>query len=54
MDYIELEWGGAEEQVKEMNAGNPDAKNWLEEAMMVLEQVVCICNLSAVVVLCIQ
>ena len=41
MDYIELKWGGAKEQAEEIDVGNPNAKNWHEEAMNVLEATVC-------------
>ena len=41
LDYIELKWGGAKEQAEEIDAGNPNAKNWHEEAMNVLEATVC-------------
>ena len=40
MDYIELEWGGAKEQAEEIDVGNPNAKNWHEEEMNVLEATV--------------
>ena len=41
MDYIELEWGGAEEQEEEIARGNAKAKNWMEEATKILEFEVC-------------
>ena len=37
MDYIKLEWGGAEEQEKEIDEGNLGVKNWVEEAMKIVE-----------------
>ena len=37
MDYIRLEWGGAEEQEEEIEKGNLGAKKWVEEAMRILE-----------------
>ena len=37
MDYIKLEWGGAEEQEKEIDESNLGAKNWVEEAMKIVE-----------------
>jgi hypothetical protein len=40
LDYIELSWGGAEEQKKEIDAGNHDAKNWKDEARKVIEKTV--------------
>ena len=41
MDYIEHEWGGAEEQAKEIAEGNPFAINWHQEAMDIVEAAVC-------------
>ena len=38
--YIKLAWGGAEEQEAECKAGNPDAKNWQDEAHKILEGMV--------------
>jgi len=38
--YIELAWGGAKEQEAERRAGNPDAKNWQDEACKILEKTV--------------
>ncbi|KAI9512980.1 hypothetical protein F5148DRAFT_1279246 [Russula earlei] len=38
LDYIELSWGGAEEQVKECAKGNHNAKNWQDEALKVVEE----------------
>ena len=40
LDYTELTWGGAEEQKKEFDAGNHDAKNWKDEARKVIEKTV--------------
>jgi hypothetical protein len=40
--YIEMTWGGAEEQEAEQVAGNPRAKNWQDEAQKVLESAVSI------------
>ena len=31
--YIEMAWGGAEEQKNEHEAGNSDAKDWHDKAM---------------------
>jgi hypothetical protein len=39
--YIELVWGGEKEQKEEMAAGNQNAKNWQDEALKILENVVC-------------
>jgi hypothetical protein len=38
--YIEMTWGGAEEQVAERDAGDPWAKNWQDKAQQVLESAV--------------
>ena len=40
LDYIKLAWGGAEEQAAERAAGNHYARNWHEEALEVIEDVV--------------
>lgn len=40
LDYIKLSWGGAEEQAKDRLEGNPDAKNWQDEALKVVEMTV--------------
>jgi hypothetical protein len=40
MQYIQKAWGGAEEQAKEREAGNRNAKNWYDEALKVVEDVV--------------
>ncbi|KAF8075323.1 hypothetical protein FPV67DRAFT_1408806 [Lyophyllum atratum] len=37
LDYIELAWGGEEEQKKEIAEGNPFAKNWQDVAQQVVE-----------------
>ena len=37
LDYIEMAWGGADEQKKEIKDGNPHAKNWQDEAQKVVE-----------------
>lgn len=36
--YIEMAWGGAEEQQKEREAGNPNAKDWYDEATKTVEK----------------
>jgi hypothetical protein len=38
--YIKHAWGGPEEQAKEKAAGNPNAKNWHDEARQIVEQTV--------------
>lgn len=40
LHYIERAWGGAKEQEQEILAGNPDAKNWHDEARKILEDTV--------------
>ena len=42
LDYIKMSWGGAEEQMKEREEGNPDAKNWQDKALKVVEKMVSI------------
>ncbi|KAF8443721.1 hypothetical protein L210DRAFT_3396056, partial [Boletus edulis BED1] len=37
LDYIKMAWGGAEEQAKEIAAGNHNAKNWHDEALKIIE-----------------
>jgi hypothetical protein len=34
-------WGGEEEQQAERQAGNPNAKNWQDEALKILKATVC-------------
>jgi hypothetical protein len=41
LDYIEMAWGGADEQAKEITAGNLYAKNWQDEAKKIVEATVC-------------
>ena len=41
LHYIEIAWGGAEEQAAEVRVGNLDAKNWKEEALQIFETTVC-------------
>jgi hypothetical protein len=36
--YIQLAWGGPEEQEEQVAAGFPNAKNWQDEAQKVLER----------------
>jgi hypothetical protein len=38
--YIKLAWGGAEEQARDRAAGNPNAKNWQDEARKIVENTV--------------
>ena len=42
LDYIKLKWGGADEQAKERENGNEDAKNWQDEARKIVEATVSI------------
>jgi hypothetical protein len=42
LDYIKLSWGGAEEQALECLEGNPNAKNWQDEALKIVEKTVSI------------
>ena len=39
-NYFKLKWGGAEEQEEERRNGNPNAKNWQDEARKILESAV--------------
>jgi hypothetical protein len=36
--YIKVQWGGDDEQAAEIEAGNPDAKNWQDEAKKIVEK----------------
>ena len=36
--YIKMVWGGLEEQRREQEAGNPNAKNWCDEALKTVEK----------------
>jgi hypothetical protein len=38
--YIKLAWGGPEEQAAEIEEGNPDAKDWQDEARKIIERTV--------------
>jgi hypothetical protein len=38
--YIKLAWGGPEEQAAEIEAGNPGAKDWQDEARKIVETTV--------------
>ena len=40
LNYIKMSWGGAEEQTKEREEGNPDMMNWQDEALKVVEKMV--------------
>ena len=40
LDYIKMSRGGAEEQNIERMGGNPDAKNWQDEALKMVEKAV--------------
>ena len=54
MAYIKLAWGGADEQAAEIAAGNPDAKDWQDEAKIIVEKTVCwlfyYCNYNTVLI----
>jgi hypothetical protein len=39
-----MSWGGPNEQAAEIDAGNPDAKNWQDEAKKIVKKTVC-CSL---------
>ena len=43
--YIGLVWGGPEEQAKEIEDGNPWAKDWQDEARQLVEKTVSLCIL---------
>ena len=47
LDYIEMSWGGAEEQTKERMGGNPHAKNWQDEARKVVKRTVSVTSLPS-------
>jgi len=38
--YTKISWGGKEEQAAEIKAGNPEAKNWHDEARQLVERTV--------------
>lgn len=38
--YIKLAWGGPVEQAKEIEAGNPFAKDWHDEARKIVDTTV--------------
>lgn len=40
LDYFALKWGGREEQLQEIKAGNPNAINWRDFAQEVVEETV--------------
>ncbi|KAF8874802.1 hypothetical protein BD779DRAFT_1420492, partial [Infundibulicybe gibba] len=40
LTYIKLAWGGEKEQRAEREAGNPNAKNWQDEALKLVERTV--------------
>ncbi|KIM61212.1 hypothetical protein SCLCIDRAFT_26022 [Scleroderma citrinum Foug A] len=40
LTYIKMAWGGADEQRKEIEAGNMNAKDWHDEAMKMVEKTV--------------
>jgi len=37
LDYIKIAWGGAEEQEQQQAAGDPNAKNWHDKALKIIE-----------------
>jgi hypothetical protein len=37
LTYIKMQWGGPEEQAREYAAGNPNAVDWHDEALKVVE-----------------
>ena len=39
-----MSWGGAEEQTKEHEEGNPNTMNWQDEALKVVEKIVSIAS----------
>jgi hypothetical protein len=41
LNYIKHAWGGEEEEMAEIAAGNYNAKNWQAEARRILEDTVC-------------
>jgi len=41
LTYIKHAWGGEEEEMEEVAAGNLHAKNWQAEARYILEEAVC-------------
>jgi hypothetical protein len=38
--YIKLAWSGPDEQTAEIAAGNPNAKDWQDEARKIVERTV--------------
>lgn len=38
--YIKLSWGGPDEQATEIEAGNPNVKDWHDEAKKIVERTV--------------
>jgi hypothetical protein len=40
LDYVEMSWGGADEQTIEYEKGNINAKNWKDEACKLVEKMV--------------
>jgi len=39
--YIKMAWGGPDKQAVEIVAGNPDAKDWKDEARKIVKKTVC-------------
>lgn len=40
LTYIKMAWGGPDKQAAEIEAGNPDAKDWQDEARKIVEKTV--------------
>jgi hypothetical protein len=50
--YIGMSWGGPKEQAAEIDAGNPHAKDWQDEARKVVEKMVrCLFHLHKITML---
>ncbi|KAF9039640.1 hypothetical protein BDZ89DRAFT_945204 [Hymenopellis radicata] len=50
-DWISRHWGGAEEQQREIDAGNPAARNWVDEAEKTIKAAVRIINFDLTTIL---
>lgn len=42
LDWFKTHWGGAAEKEAEIRNGNPNAKDWHDEALKVVEKKVCV------------
>ena len=40
LEWFQIHWGGHQEQQEEIVNGNPDTKNWVDEATRVVERIV--------------